>query len=160
MVSPSVRIIIEHFPVYVWLVIALILLVSELSTPGLFFFIAFAGGSVAAAAAAWFEYGLAVQCIVLLCASALSFVLLKWKYAAVVRHGGSAKTNVDALAGQEAVVLEEISHLNKGRVRIRGEVWPAKIDEKQKCIKKGEVVRIVRIEGNSVIVTGHTSTGG
>jgi membrane protein implicated in regulation of membrane protease activity len=158
--TPIMNIIIENGFVYCWLLLALTFLLLELSVPGLFFFIAFSGGCIAAAIFTWLGYGLVTQCVVALVASLISFVILKWKCASIIRNGSDVKTNIDALSGQEAIVLQDISHLNKGQVRVRGESWPAKIDAKKGSIKKGEVVRIIRIEGNSVIVTGHTSTGG
>ena len=152
-------IIIDNGLVYFWLLLALTFLLLELSTPGLFFFIAFSGGCTVAAIVIWLGYGLVAQCLAALGAAILSFAILRHKYASSVRHVGDAKTNIDALAGQEALVLQEISHLKKGQVKVRGEVWPAKTDARQGSIQKGQVVRVIRIEGNSVIVTGHTSTG-
>ena len=145
--------------IYFWLLLALTFLLLELSTPGLFFFIAFAGGCTAAAIVTWFGYGIVAQCLVALGAAIISFTILRHKYASSARHSGDAKTNIDALAGQEALVLQEISHLKKGQVKVRGEVWPAKADAREGSMQKGQVVRVIRIEGNSVIVTGHTSTG-
>ena len=47
---------------YFWLVLAIFFLFTEIATPGLFVFVAFAVGSVAAAVAAFFGYSLFVQC--------------------------------------------------------------------------------------------------
>lgn len=156
--TPIMNVIIPNGFIYFWLLLALTFLLLELLTPGLFFFIAFAGGCTASAIATWFGYGLVVQCLVAFGASIISFAILRYKYASIARHG-DAKTNIDALAGQEAIVLQEISYLKKGQVKVRGEAWSAKIDANEGSIQKGQVVRVIRIEGNSVIVTGHTSTG-
>ena len=156
---PIMSIIIENGLIYFWLLLALTFLLLELSTPGLFFFIAFAGGCSAAALATWLGCSLIVQCSVALVMALLFFTFLKYKYASV-SQSSNAKTNIDALAGQEAIVIEDISYLKKGQVKVRGETWPAKIDIDEGKIQKGQVVRVLRIEGNSVIVTGHTTTGG
>lgn len=157
--TPIMNVIIPNGFIYFWLLLALTFLLLELSTPGLFFFIAFAGGCMAASVATWLGYGIVAQCLVALSAAIISFAFLRYKYASIGRQG-DAKTNIDALAGQEAIVLQEISYLKKGQVKVRGESWSAKTDAHEGSIQKGQVVRVIRIEGNSVIVTGHTSTGG
>lgn len=62
-------------------------------------------------------------------------------------------TNADALIGQQAVVIEEISNLDeKGCVRIKGLEWSAR-SEDGRIIPKDSVVTIVKIEGVKLIVS-------
>ncbi|MGM0494954.1 MAG: NfeD family protein [Armatimonadota bacterium] len=60
-------------------------------------------------------------------------------------------SNVDALVGQEGIVLETIDPVgNTGRVRIGSEQWRARADEQ---IEAGERVCVLGVEGATVVVT-------
>ncbi|MGI5816730.1 MAG: NfeD family protein [Armatimonadota bacterium] len=61
-------------------------------------------------------------------------------------------SNVDALVGQEGIVLETIDPIsNTGRVRIGSEEWRARSDEH---IEPGQRVCVLGVEGATVVVTG------
>jgi len=61
-------------------------------------------------------------------------------------------SNVDALVGQEGIVVETIDPVgNTGRVRISSEEWRARSDEH---IESGERVCVLGVEGATVVVTG------
>jgi membrane protein implicated in regulation of membrane protease activity len=60
-------------------------------------------------------------------------------------------TNVDAIVGQRALVLETISSKGAGVVKIHGESWRATSEFEQ--IEKGEWAQIIRVDGTHVIVT-------
>lgn len=64
---------------------------------------------------------------------------------------GSVKTNVDALAGTEALVTKKIPKFGKGEVKISGQVWTA-VSEDNAEIKEGLICSVVRIEGVKAIV--------
>ncbi|MEM2971748.1 MAG: NfeD family protein [Candidatus Bathyarchaeia archaeon] len=61
------------------------------------------------------------------------------------------KTNVDALVGMETVAKTDIDPLNGGIVKLMGELWFCR-PEQDKIIKEGKKVRVVRVEGVSLIV--------
>ncbi|MEM3731359.1 MAG: NfeD family protein [Candidatus Bathyarchaeia archaeon] len=61
------------------------------------------------------------------------------------------KTNVDALIGMETVAKTDIDPLNGGVIKLMGELWFCR-PEKDKLIKEGTKVRVVRVEGVSLIV--------
>ncbi|MEM2995235.1 MAG: NfeD family protein [Candidatus Bathyarchaeia archaeon] len=61
------------------------------------------------------------------------------------------KTNVDALVGMETVAKTDIDPLNGGIVKLMGELWFCR-PEQDKTIKEGAKVRVVRVEGVSLIV--------
>jgi membrane protein implicated in regulation of membrane protease activity len=58
-------------------------------------------------------------------------------------------TNADRIIGQQAVVLQAISPLKKGRVHVSGLDWSAAADEE---ILDGAVVEVLSIEGVTVKV--------
>ncbi len=63
------------------------------------------------------------------------------------------RTNVDALVGKEAITKTDVDPIDGGIVKISGEIWMAKPEE-DKVIKEGSKVRVIRVEGVSLIVEG------
>jgi hypothetical protein len=61
------------------------------------------------------------------------------------------KTNVDALVGKETVTKTDVDPVNGGVVKLMGELWFCR-PEQDKVIKEGTKVRVVRVEGVSLIV--------
>lgn len=138
---------------YMWLILGLILLILEVGIPGLFFFISFSVGSCVAAFFAFFDFSLYVQCWTALGTSLICFGILKSITSTSNKKliPQEDKTNTDALIGQEALVVQAIEPRTPGRVKIKGEEWPALSLHGTAC-HQGTVVTIVRIEGNKLIV--------
>jgi Membrane protein implicated in regulation of membrane protease activity len=137
---------------YVWLVLALLLLFAELSTPGLFFFISFALGAFCSSVLAFLGYSIVVQCWGGLCGAGIAFVLLRMylkrtKMSKVDYAHGSM--NVDALVGRQGLVTGVISPHVPGWVKIGGEIWAARSDV---SLQEGTPVIVLRVQGNTVIV--------
>jgi hypothetical protein len=63
------------------------------------------------------------------------------------------RTNVDALIGKEAIAKTDIDPLDGGVVKLSGELWLSR-PEDDKIIKEGSRVRVIRVEGVSLIVEG------
>jgi hypothetical protein len=63
------------------------------------------------------------------------------------------RTNVDALVGKEAIAKTDIDPLDGGIIKLKGEIWLARLED-DKVIKEGSKVRVMRIEGVSLIVEG------
>lgn len=141
---------------YIWIVIALAFLFAELGTPGLFFFVSFAIGSLCASILAFCGYVLVLQCVFGLIVSVASFFVIR-KYLKKSKlsevHYEKPETNIDALVGQEGVVVSVIKPNSKGRVKIGGEEWVAEVDG-DFVLSRGAVVFVLRVEGNKVIVRG------
>ena len=73
-------------------------------------------------------------------------------FAVKVLKIGKVKTNADRLIGKSALVLEEIDNdINKGQIKVDGQIWSAKAREQIK-IKKNSKVIIKEITGVKVIV--------
>lgn len=60
-------------------------------------------------------------------------------------------TNLDLVIGTVGVVLEDITFLNDGLVKVGGKEWTAKV-EKDIIIKKGARVIVKEIKGSKIIV--------
>jgi hypothetical protein len=66
---------------------------------------------------------------------------------------GLTRTNIDALIGKEAIAKTDIDPLDGGVVKLLGELWLSR-PEDEKVIKEGSKVRVIRVEGVSLIVEG------
>ena len=63
------------------------------------------------------------------------------------------RTNVDALIGKEAIAKTDIDPLDGGVTKLQGELWLSR-PENPTIIKEGSRVRVIRVEGVSLIVEG------
>jgi hypothetical protein len=66
---------------------------------------------------------------------------------------GLTRTNVDALIGKEAIAKTDIDPLDGGVTKLQGELWLSRSDD-DVVIKEGSRVRVIRVEGVSLIVEG------
>jgi hypothetical protein len=63
------------------------------------------------------------------------------------------RTNVDALIGKEAIAKTDIDPLDGGVTKLLGELWLSRTAD-DNIIKEGSKVRVIRIEGVSLVVEG------
>ena len=63
------------------------------------------------------------------------------------------RTNIDALIGKEAIAKTDIDPLDGGVTKLQGELWLSR-PENPAVIKEGSRVRVIRVEGVSLIVEG------
>ena len=135
----------------VWIGIAVLFAIIEATTLGLTTIWFTIGGGVACITSL-FGAPLIVQIIVFLAVSILLLYFTKPLAVKKLKIGGE-KTNVDALAGEIAVVTEDITPHNTGQVKVAGQIWTAISDRKDNTLVKGTEVRIIRVEGVKLIVT-------
>jgi len=138
--------------VFFWLVIAILFLMMEMGSPGLFFFLSFSLGALICAISAFFTNSLVVQSVVFLIATGISFLFLHfWVKRKILKPGKHDATNVYALKGKRAKVLKRIEPGEVGKVKVYGEVWSARTLNKE-VIEEGEKVEIVGVKGAHLIV--------
>ena len=140
---------------FVWVVAALLLLLLEVVAPGLFYFLSFSAGAMGAAIAAFCGIDIYFQCLCGLLVAILAFWIMRMYVKP--RMKSKHKTNTDALMHQEAVVILPIELRTPGRIKVKGEEWPALVQNGSiLCI--GTVVVVIGIEGNKLIVKakGHS----
>lgn len=137
-------------PSLIWIGIAVILGVIEAITLGLIT-IWFAAGALVAAIAALFHAPMPLQIVIFF---VVSCVLLYFTKPLAQRKLkiGKEKTNVDALAGQTALVTENIRPYHTGQVKVNGQIWTAITDLSDLTIPAGIQVRIQGVEGVKLIV--------
>lgn len=112
----------------IWIAGAILLLISEILTPGGFLLASLGVGALLTALAARLGVGLNGQIAVFALASLAIFFSLKplvrrW----IHRDGEGVATGAEAYIGREARVLEAVDNgAGRGRVQIGGETWTAR----------------------------------
>ena len=137
----------------VWLIAAIVAVGIEVLTADLVFgLIAVGAGSAALAAALGAPVWL--QAVVGVGVAAAGIALIRPIALRHLRRGaGPTRTGVDALPGLRAEALEEITPRG-GRIRLRGEVWSARldVDVTSEPVPSGVDVLVTRIDGATALV--------
>jgi len=95
---------------------------------------------------------ISVQIIVFIIVSL--FLLLFIRQILVKKYNKSlAKTNVEAVVGEEAIVVEAVNNISgAGRVNIKGMEWAAAAEDASASFEIGAKVTVVDVKGVKVIV--------
>lgn len=136
--------------IWIWLAVAVIFIIIEAITVGLTT-IWFAAGALIALVLALLKVPPLAQVIIFLIVS-LALLATTRKVFVNKLKTGSEKTNVDALIGEEGVVIEEITPHNVGLVKVKGQNWSAVSYDKDATIPKDTAVKVKAIEGVKLIV--------
>jgi membrane protein implicated in regulation of membrane protease activity len=134
-----------------WLVIAIVLLVIEMVTPGIFFFACFSVGAFAATLAAFLGCPSWAVWVIFSSVSILLIFLVAPLARRWMKKIPSTPVGLDSLEGQRAQVIEPIDPgTGKGQVRLsNGAIWRAMSDLP---IAEGSHVEIVCITGTRLQV--------
>jgi membrane protein implicated in regulation of membrane protease activity len=134
-----------------WLMVAVALGVLELLSTDLIL-IMLAGGALVGMLVAVFGAPVALQIVLALITAVGLLALLRPNLVHRLHAGPTLRTGAEALIGQRAFVLEELSHSASGRVKIGGEVWTAKPYDEDDRIEAGTSVDVVSIKGATAYV--------
>jgi membrane protein implicated in regulation of membrane protease activity len=134
-----------------WLILAVLLAIGELLTPGLFFLGPVALAAVGAAVTAGVGGGVVLQLIVFVALSLASLAFLRPIARRHVHMPALTRTGTAALVGKKAVVLQQVD-ANGGRVRIGGEEWSARAFFEEQTLEPGARVEVAKIEGATALV--------
>ena len=138
-------------PSYIWLIIMAVMIVVEISAPGLVS-IWFAAGALAAYVSTLLGASTAIQVMAFVLVSVV-LLLLTRPLAKRFINERAAKTNKDTIPGRMAIVTEEINNLAAtGHVTIDGLPWTARAASEEEIIPVGEEVVVEKIEGVKCIV--------
>ena len=143
-------------PWLAWLGVALVLAAIEAATVD-FVFLMLAGGAAAAAAASAVGVPFPAQVVIAVIVAGLLLLLVRpiitRKFmVAEASHGIGAH----GLVGRSGRVLQAVTATD-GRVKVGGETWSARTPQGDATCQPGQEVRVVSIEGATVIVTGVTA---
>lgn len=134
----------------IWILIAVIFAVIEGFTMGLTT-IWFTVGGVGACIIALLGGPLLLQVAVFLI---VSIILLYFTRPLAEKRLkiGHEKNNIDQIIGQTGLVTEDIEPYHTGQVKLNGMVWTAIAKDKNETLSKGELIKIIKIEGVKLIV--------
>ncbi len=134
---------------FLWATIIIIALLIETGAPGLFYFLSLAVGSAAAAFLSYNGYDILAQLGCCFIVSCVTLLVLRY----VVAHDSTKDlpTNMHALIGQKARVIDAITTDKAGTVKIYGDIWLAR-EKNNHEVSNGHEVTIVDIQGCHVIV--------
>lgn len=128
-----------------WLIAALVAGALEIKLSG-FVMLWFALGALASTLAAGLGLGINFQLAFFTLVSAGLFAASRTLFKEVfMRSAERVKTGVEAMVGQEAVVIESLADPHGGTVRIHGELWMAR--SLSGPVAEGERVVVEQIEG-------------
>ena len=134
-----------------WLMIAVALGVLELLSTDLIL-IMLAGGALAGMVFALIGVPVGVQIVVALATALGLLALIRPNVVHRLHAGPTLRTGAEALIGQRGFVVEPMSHVAPGRVKIGGEVWTAKPYDEDDQIEAGATVDVVSIKGATAYV--------
>jgi membrane protein implicated in regulation of membrane protease activity len=135
----------------IWAIVAVLLAVGEILTPGLFFLGPVALAAVAAGVVAAVGLGAAIQLIVFIAGSIASVAFLRPLARRHLHMPAALRTGTAALEGAKAVVVQRVD-AHGGRVRIGGEEWSARAFVDDGVYEAGARVEVVKIEGATALV--------
>ncbi len=136
----------------IWIIIAIVLLIAEVFTPG-FLLASFSLGAFVASAGAAIGLTTTWQMIVFSLVTIIVFFTIRpLVMSKMHKPENTLETNIDALVGNSAVVILAIDpNTMSGRVKVGGEEWSAaSVDGSP--LKEGDMVLVKRVEGNKVFV--------
>jgi inner membrane protein len=135
---------------WTWVVLGLVLLVVELSTPGGLFALFFGVGALCVAGLAALGAGPVAQWITF---PVLSVILLAALRGALQQRLRPRDTPpVDSLVGQEVVLLGDVPAGGDGKVELRGVPWTAR-EAVGAALSRGQRCRVARVDGVVLVVT-------
>src|SRR5690242_18331476 len=135
----------------IWALVAVLLTIGELLTPGMFFLGPVALAAVVAGVAAAVGLGVVVQLLLFIAGSLATLLVLRPIARRHLRMPAALRTGAAALEGTKAVVLQRVD-ANGGRVRIGGEEWSARAYMEDQVLEPGARVEVVKIEGATALV--------
>ena len=112
----------------------------------------FCGGSLVSMVLAAFDVPLYLQILFFFFVSIVLILLFLFVFRKSKKDKKCVKTNLDTLIGTSAFVEEEIREMGKGRVNINSMSWLAE-EENKKGVRVGEWVRVVKINGATLVVS-------
>jgi membrane protein implicated in regulation of membrane protease activity len=136
-----------------WIVLGVALVIAELFTVTLVM-VMFAGGAFAAALAAALGASVTVQVGVFAAVSAASLLAVR---PVIRRHRRSAMESgeepfgVEAIEGSTGLVLERVD-VDKGLIKIDGEIWSARAYDATQVMETGERVKVIEVKGATALV--------
>ncbi|NLK38798.1 MAG: NfeD family protein [Clostridiales bacterium] len=141
---------IEYMP-YVWVTIIICAVLLEAATTGLVA-IWFMPGALLALILSLFNLPVWLQSFLFFLLSAILLICNKTVFRRLFKKRPIVATNVDAIIGKQALVIEKIDNINgQGLVKINSQIWTARSADPDRIYPEGELVKVVALEGVKLI---------
>lgn len=133
---------------WIWVVLGIALLAAEMAIAGSFFafFFGLAALLVGVLSALGLAGGDAVQWLLFSVVSVLGVAFFRRPVMRAFKMDQPPSKAVDALAGEDAVVLKEVTPGNVGKAELRGTTWNARSTSSETLVK-GQRCKVERVEG-------------
>ncbi len=135
-----------------WIILGIILMIFEIFTPG-FLLASFGIGAFAGSLFAYWGFGFKIQLFVFSSFTLVIFFGIRSLFNKYFhKFDDERKTGVNAFIGNKYKVTENINNSeNLGRVQIGSESWRAR-SENEESFKIGEMIKVIKVEGSTLIV--------
>jgi membrane protein implicated in regulation of membrane protease activity len=134
-----------------WAILAVLLAVGEIFTPGLFFLGPIAVAAVVAMLVAALHGPLWAQILAFVLGSVAAVGILRPIARAHLSMPRAIRTGAAALEGTSAIVLQRVDG-RSGRVKIGGEEWSARSYQPDEAFDVGDEVEVAQIQGATALV--------
>ena len=142
---------IEQYMWIIWLVLFVAMLIIEAIGPALVS-IWFALGAVIALILSFIpEVAWWIEVIVFVVISIATLLALRPILKRYIKRN-NYKTNIDSFTGKRGYVIEDITYLKPGAVKIGDVSWTAIPVNKDEKIVENEIIEVVAVNGNKLIV--------
>ena len=136
--------------VYVWTVVTILAIILEITTAAIVSIWFIPAGLVALGIAIIWPDAIVWQIVAFAVISGVCLALSRTVFKKYINKK-VIPTNYDRIIGMEGLVTEDIDSVNEtGEVKVDGKRWSARMEDGT-SVPKGEVVRVVKIEGVKVI---------
>lgn len=135
---------------WIWLIIALITLIIEVTTPSALISIWFSVGALFAYVASILNLGLPLEIVVFITMSVLSFFGFRPFVLKFLKHK-PIRTNADRYIGMQTRIVEDVYSDKWGAVSLEGIRWSVR-DVNHGVLSKGTLIEVVALEGAKLVV--------
>lgn len=143
---------IETYMWIIWLVLFVIMIVIEFASPELVS-IWFAAGALVSLIVSFIPGTVWwIEVIIFVVISIAAVICLRPTVKRFLRSGEIIKTNVDSLIGKKGYVIENITYLRPGAVKINDVSWTALPLNQNETIIENCVIEVVAVSGNKLVV--------
>lgn len=97
------------------------------------------------------DFPIVWQIVIFIVSSALLMIFLRKIAQKLLFKNSNSKTNLDSCIGKTYRLLKETDFEKNGEIKVNGIVWTA-VSEDGKLILAGELVEIVKVQGNKFVV--------
>ncbi len=136
-------------PFWYWIILAIAFAVGEVFTAGFFLLWFGIGATIAAAVSLTFpQFWVQIATFLL---TSFVFVIFSRQIVSKTYRKPPKQIRVEDIIGKEAVVIKDIGMEEMGKIKVGSDIWRA-ISKDGKSIGKGEMVKILKVEGTKVVV--------